>query len=185
MKSGSGRLVNVRLVMSHVGLCQLQDPGEIKTSTYIYMVREIPMSFPYNQLSTCPVDNILAPCGSYLDPSPTDAHLLLPVQSGQKYLGQHLALPCSYHAPAMEPLLVCCRPSYDTNSIPALVRPTTSSYTRRGPFGHDTHSFCRGSQRIWLPSVGPGNGMETASSPPLLPVPSMNLYPRRWVRYGV
>ena len=88
------------LVMSHVGLCQLQDPGEIKTSTYIYMVREIPMSFPYNQLSTCPIDNILAPCGSYLDPSPTDAHLLLPVQSGQKYLGQRLAcLAVTMHLP--------------------------------------------------------------------------------------
>ena len=34
-------------------------------------------------------------------------------------------------------------------------------------------SFCRGSPRIWLPSVGPGNGMETASSPPVIPIPSM------------
>ena len=121
----------------------------------------------YWTVNTCPIDNILFGPKPYRCPFTVRAKILRPA----------LGLPCSYHALAMEPLLVCCRPSYDTNSIPALVRPTTSSYTRQGPFGHDTPSFCRGSQRIWLPSVGPGNGMETASSPPLYsPVPSTGNY---------
>ena len=139
------------------------------------------MSFPYNQLSTCPTDNS-SPLWVLFGPKPLQMPIYCcpnpwPVQSEQKYLGQRLAclavtpthLPWNHSLHSLHWTMSLPSSFLFTTqtSIPALVRPTTSSYTKAGTF-----RAWRGSPRIWLPSVGPGNGMETASSPPLLPVPS-------------
>ena len=148
MKSGSGRLVSVRWVMSLVGLCQLQHPQDLqekqKTAhTYIWLEKLIPMSFPYNQLSTCPTDNS-SPLWVLFGPKPLQMPIYCcpnpwPVQSEQKYLGQRLAclavtpthLPWNHSLHSLH--WTMSLPSTLT-SIPALVRPTTSSYTKAGTF---------------------------------------------------
>ena len=134
--------------MSHVGLCQLQDPGEIKTSTYIYMVREIPMSFPYNQLSTCPIDN-----------------------------SQRLAcLAVTMHLPWNHSLFAVVL--LTTQTVYLLWSAQQLPLTPGGDLSGMTriHSVVVHNGYDCLP-VGPGNGMETASSPPLYsPVPSTGNY---------
>ena len=126
------------------------------------------MSFPYNQLSTCPTDNS-SPLWVLFGPKPLQMPIYCcpnpwPVQSEQKYLGQRLAclavtpthLPWNHSLHSLHWTMSLPSSFLFTTqtSIPALVRPTTSSYTKAGTF-----RAWRGSPRIWLPSVGPGNGI--------------------------
>ena len=115
MKSGSGSSSHCPL--GHQSCRSLPTPassdlqGKQKTAhTYICGYRAIPISFPYNQLSTCPTDNS-SPLWVLFGPKPyrcpfTVARIPGQYSQRQKILRLALGLPCSYpHAFVMEPLL--------------------------------------------------------------------------------
>ena len=122
--------------------------GNIHIYGYIYMVREIPMSFPYNQLSTCPIDN----------------------SKRLACLAVTMHLPWNHSLFAV--VLLTTQTVYllwSAQQLPLTPGGDLSGMTR-------IHSVVVHNGYDCLP-VGPGNGMETAASPPLYsPVPSTGNY---------